>query len=370
MKRTILLAAVVLAATGCGEPPPEVAPRIRPVEWIEVGSESAGRQRTFSGTAQSGQESALSFRVPGRVATVHVNLGDRVETNDPIADLEPTDYRLGVDEAAAAASQQKSNLRSATTAYDRTRALYENNNASVQDLDVARAGFETAEAAVRAANKALERARRQLGYTSLKAPTTGYISSVPVEPNENVQAGQLVAVLSTEGRPEVRVAIPEGVIGDVHQGDAVSVRFDAIAENVSGTVQEVGMSALSQGATFPVTISLGTDDERIRPGMAADVTFTFQSEGAGRVVTVPPVAVGEDDNGRFAFVIRDVSEGQGTVHRVTVTTGDITGDGLTIRTGIAPGDRVVTRGVHKLADGQTVRVPERAPGNTPGNTPS
>jgi RND family efflux transporter MFP subunit len=358
MKRLLLPIAAAVALAGCGEPPAEIAPRVRPVEWIEVGAESAGRERTFSGTAQSGQEAGLSFRVNGRVSAVHVTLGDRVEVNARIAELEPTDYRLGVEESAAAVSQQISNLRSATTTYDRTRALYENNNASVQDLDLARAGFETAEAGVRAAEKALQRARRQLGYTALKAPATGYISSVAVEPNENVQAGQVVAVLSTEARPEVRVAIPEGVIGDLDQGAAVSVRFDAIAEVVPGTVKEIGMSALSQGATFPVTISLGVDDERIRPGMAADVTFTFQRDDAGGFVAVPAVAVGEDEGGRFAFVIRDIANGQGTVHRVTVSTGEITGVGLTIRTGITPGDKVVTRGVHKLTDGQVVRVPE------------
>ncbi len=178
---------------GCGQEAQESGPRIRPVRYQEVEASGAARVRTFSGTAQASQESNLSFRVGGAVERIAVEVGDRVEAGTEIAALDPRDYELTAGQSEAQLSREEANLRSASANFDRTKSLYENNNASLTDLDGARARFESGEASVNAAKQALELARSRLTYTHLKAPVDGSIAAIRVEENENVSAGQVVA---------------------------------------------------------------------------------------------------------------------------------------------------------------------------------
>jgi len=141
---------------------------IRPVRYASVFSTSSSRTRVFSGAAQAGQESNLSFKVSGSVIAVPVSVGDRVRKSQLLVEIDDKDYRLQLQEAEAALEQTIAQERNAKAAYDRVRALYENRNASKSDLDAARAAAESSEAAVRSVEKRLELAQLQVSYTNSK----------------------------------------------------------------------------------------------------------------------------------------------------------------------------------------------------------
>ena len=91
--------------------------------------------------------------------------------------------------------------------------------------------------------------------------------------------------------------------------------------------------------------------------MAASVTFDLgDQEVAATTLTVPANAVGEDDQGRFVFVI-DRGEGEtGSVRKQHVTIGRLTAEGFEIREGLTAGQTVATAGLQTLLDGQQVRL--------------
>lgn len=351
-----ILISISLILISCGGADEE-APVLRPVRYEQVYTSGGTRIRTFSGVAEPGVESALSFRVPGTVRRVAVSVGDSVAPGQLIAELDPVDYRLQVQDAEAALRRAEAESRNADANYDRVRALYENNNASLSDLDVARTGADAAAEAVQSASNRVELARRQLGFTQLRAPQAGAIASVPTEVNENVGAGQVIAVLTSGSELEVLVGVPEMLIADIREGSSVSVSFDAVpGKEYSATVTEVGVSSSGAAATFPVTVLLDESDPDIRAGMAAEVAFRFTAAGGRDVILVRPVAVSEDRNGRFVFVVQPTEEGIGVVHRRPVTVGELTGEGIEILRGLQDGDRVVTAGVSQIQDGQQVRL--------------
>lgn len=276
---------------------------------VEVYATAGGRARSFSGVARAGIESTLSFRVPGTIDELPVRLGDRVRARQLIARLDPVDYELQVKETEAALSQARAEARNADAGLRRVRGLYENDNASRADLDAAVANAASANAQVEWVSKHLELALRQVDYTRLQAPVAGAIAELRVEVNENVGRGQAVAVLSSDGAPEVELAVPEGVITQIAEGDTVSVRFDALAgRTFEGVVTEVGVSATILATTFPVSVRLPDADRDVRPGMAADVTFVFDADDATERFFVPPEAVGEDREGRFVFVAQPTQD--------------------------------------------------------------
>jgi RND family efflux transporter MFP subunit len=324
---------------------------------LQVFSTGTDRVRSFSGTARAGRESRLSFRVPGTVEVLDVGVGDRLRAGDVLARLDPRDYQLQVEDARAALARSKAEERNTDANYARIRDLYENNNASLNDLDAARARFESATAAVESSEKKLEQAELQLSYTELRAPTDGAISEVPVEVDENVQPGQTVAVLTSGARPEVEVAMPELFIARIREGQPVAVTFDALGErSFEAKVTEVGVSATGLATTFPVTVRLDRDENEILPGMAAEVHFRFEAQGDSELMVVPAFAVGEDRAGRFVYVLEPLDDGTARAVRRDVTVGGLTSDGgLEILHGLQDGERVIVAGVSRIVDGQKVR---------------
>jgi RND family efflux transporter MFP subunit len=355
--KTVLAAVLwVTILPACESEEPVREPIIRPVRTQQVFSTGGTRVRTFAGTAQAGLESRLSFKVAGTVQVLNVKVGDQVKAGALIAELDPMDYRLQVEETEASLERARADLRNAEAKYARVRALYENRNASRDDLDAARAGAESARAQVHSIQKRLELAGSQLRYTRLKAATDGAIAEVGVEVNENVQAGQTVVLLTSGARPEVKVGVPGILISQVQEGGEVEVTFDSIPGTVfRAVVTEVGV-VTGMSTVYPVTVRLEEAHPGVRPGMAAEVAFRFGSADDRERFLVPSIAVGEDRNGRYVFVVKPGAEGLGVTHRTPVTVGELREEGIEILEGVSDGDLVVVAGVSKIVDGMTVRL--------------
>jgi RND family efflux transporter MFP subunit len=343
--------------SGCAEQqePVEI---LRPVRTQTVTASSGSRERTFAGTSRAGLETDLSFRVSGRVEEVRVTVGDAVRAGEILARLEPRDYELAVAQAQASLAQAQATQRNAEADLERVRGLWENNNASQNELDGAMAQAQSTRAQVDGAVQALESAQRRLSYTELRSPVNGSIASVPVEVNENVDAGKTVVMLTSGARAEVEVAIPGVLIAQIRDGDTVGVTFDALpGSTFPAVVTEVGVAATGAATTFPVTVRLDRESGDVRSGMAANVTFRFAATDDRDRFYLPSHAVGGDRAGRFVFLLEPSGEdGVGKVRRVEVEVGELTRDGLEIVSGLLEGQEVVTAGVRRLTDGQSVRL--------------
>jgi len=353
----LLLVALPAGWLACGGEPPPAEPELRPVRTLVVSSVDAARQRTFSGTCQPAVEPTLSFKVGGTISRLPVRMGQRVERGALIAELDPSDYRLQVEEAAAALRSAEAGARNAEASFERIRGLYENANASLTDYDAARAAAESSRANVESVRKRLELARQQLSYTRLDAPVPGAIAEVEVEVNENVRAGQEVVRLAAEAGYEVLVAVPESLIAEIRHGQSARVRFDALpGRELEATVTEVGVTTSTTGTAFPVKARLDEKDEALRPGMAAEVEFRLDAPGEGGRFRVPAHAVNEDREGRFVLVVEPSDEGRGVVRRRGVVVGALTPDGLEVLEGLKDGDLLVTAGISQLEDGDAVKL--------------
>ncbi len=109
------------------------------------------RVRRFSGVIRAGQESRISFKVGGTLRTLKVSVGERVKRGKLIAELDPSDLRLSMQQAQAAHSQARAQMINAKANYERTRKLYESSSAAKSNLDGARAAFSSAQATVTSA---------------------------------------------------------------------------------------------------------------------------------------------------------------------------------------------------------------------------
>ena len=380
-----MLTISVLLFSMCSRAKEEKEVRIRPVKHITLSKTDINEEHTFTGVAKAKDEANLSFKVAGTVDLLHVKVGDIIRRGQLIASLESTDYQVSLQQAeaqeqAAQANQQSSqtqiksaeaNYISSKSAYQRITKLYENNSVSLSEFEQTKAAFEAARAQYEAAQAQYEAAqfnstatlgqkqsaKNQVSYTQLVAPFSGVISQQYIEENELVNSGTAIVTLSSLGKPEVQVGVPEILISKVKKGMMTRVEFSTIPGEVfEAEVIEVGYSPGS-GSTYPVTVDLKNSDEAIRPGMPANVTFSFklQDELANRII-VPTTSIGEDPKGRFVFLLEKTSENQAVVRRQDVQIGKMRNEGFEIISGLNDGDIIAAAGLNILLDGDAVRM--------------
>jgi RND family efflux transporter MFP subunit len=196
-----------------------------------------------------------------------------------------------------------------------------------------------------------------MNYTNLIAPMEGIVANVNAEKNENVMAGKVIVEVNSGNDLEVTIGMPETYISRVKEGETVDVKFSSIADKVfEGTISEVSYAISSESSTYPVSIILAGPSDKIRPGMAADVTFHFKSDGKKACIVVPTNTIVEDQNGRYVFTVTKTEKNLGTVHKKKVQIGELTMDGIEILEGLEDNELIVTAVISKLFDNMTVKM--------------
>jgi multidrug efflux system membrane fusion protein len=355
LPRNLLMILLMSSLFACGgaEAPPEE--QLRPVRYVKVDAGNGIRSRSFSGVSKSSTESRTSFKVAGTVTNVPVQIGQRLQAGDLIAELDRATYDLQAQQAQASLVESQANNRRAAANYERTKGLYANDNASLNDLEAARAEAESAEAMVEAADKSLEIAQLNASYTRLTADTDCSIASLDVEVNENVASGQQVAVVSCGDEFEVTMDLPESLIAHVEIETDVTITFGSLPDDVfKGEVSEVAVASAAGSAGFPVVIRILDATPGLRSGLAADVTFHFDTSDADGTFILPVSAVINGTDGTFVFIADPMDEGQAIVQRRSVSLGELTQLGIEVVDGVNIGDLVITAGISVIRDGQRV----------------
>jgi RND family efflux transporter MFP subunit len=335
--------------------------RIRAVRFQQVLLTGSEQSRTFSGTSKAGTEADLSFRVGGTLVSVNVKVGDRLNKGDLIATVDDSDARLNYEKSLVALEKSRVQKETAKSSLDRIKGLYENNNVSLQEYETAKANYATANAAHDADISNVELQKRSLGYFKLHAPMRGIVTAVNVAKNENVNPGQVIAVMNTSDDIEVDVGVPESIISRIDVGSKVTVKFASISEKAfDGVISEVAYNISSTASTYPVTVALSAPTADIRPGMSANVSFQIGKEGTEgpQKIIVPVAAVGKDAKGNFVFVLKKDSESVYRAEKRAVTVGELLPEGFEIIIGVRETELVATAGLNSLIDGMKVRLLE------------
>lgn len=373
MKYVILLA-VSLGVLSCGQDAEVmVETRTRAIRYGEVVVDDGSTTQTYTGVATAAGETPLSFRVGGTIRSLPVRLGERVRKGQLIATLDPADLEVQRSQSVAQYEASEAQLQSAETqlvatraAYERTTRLYESNSVSLSEFEQARSQFQNARAQVEAARSQLSAsgsqvraARNQVSYTRLLAPFDGVITALNVEANQFAGSGTAIVTLSTENDPEVEVNLPEGRIGLVEPAMSVEVQFPALGDQqFPGVVSEVAYAS-GDAPSYGVIVQLQEAPATIRPGMAANVVFTFTEGGApGDSLLLTPIeSVAEGPQDRYVFLLTPSDSTDNYIARKQpVTVGDLHPNGFEVKSGLQAGDKVATAGLKQLLDGMEVRL--------------
>lgn len=305
----------------------------------------------YSGEVRGRYESPVAFQTGGRITRRRVQLGDRVQAGDVLMELDPKDLQeavqLGVAQLKAAEAQRDL----AETSVQRCRRLFEKNAIPRAQLDQAEAGYASAKAVCDQAAAGVTLHRNQLDYATLRAPEAGVVAHLTAEEGQVVGPGLPVLILIRDGEREIEINVPEQQREVVQNATSMTATFWALPGcEVAGRLRELAPMADPAIRTFKARVSLASTPEKVELGMTASVRVTTQS-ATRRVVVLPLSALYRDDDVPNVWVVKDH-----VAQLRPVELEGFEGDQLRVVNGLADGELVVTAGVHKLRNGQQVRV--------------
>lgn len=350
---TMLMVGVL---AGCGNAAPKPEP-VRPVLVVQAGTSAASPTLSaYPGEVRAREETALAFRVGGKVLRRRVDVGDFVREGDVLAELDPADLRLQADALRAQSASAEAQLVRARADYARLAALAKQQLVSRSALDQQTAALRAAEAQVRAARAQAAAAGNQSAYTALRAPRDGAIAGRQIEAGQVVAAGQPAFTLAADGGREIAFAVPESKIREISAGRQVVVElWSAPGRRLTGRIREIAPMADPSARTYAARAALD-GDAAAEAGLGQSARV-YVVDLAPSPIEVPLTAVQAADRTAPAVWVADPNTQR--VRRVPVRIGAFGAETVPVLSGLKAGDWVVVAGGHLLQDGQSVRPVDR-----------
>ncbi|HEY7437276.1 MAG TPA: efflux RND transporter periplasmic adaptor subunit [Methylomirabilota bacterium] len=398
---TLAVLLAVTSLTGCGSDYPttgteksspagtaraETTAKSTPVRVSVATEERAAGVVVAAGTLAAEERVVLGMKVAGRLAEISVDLGTRVKAGDVVARLDPTDFRLRVQQAEAALQQARARLGlpvdggsdrvdpektplvrqaramldEALLTRDRRIKLWEQQLIARAELDAAEAAAKVAEgryhdAVEEVGNRQgilaerrteLELARQQLTDTVLRAPIAGAMSARQAAVGEFLSAGAPVATLVRFHPLRLRLAVPEREAAAIRQGQRVRLTLESDPTVYEGHVARLAPAISEENRSLLIEAEIPNEQGRLRPGAFARGEIIVQPDR--RLVTVPADALVTFAGTERVLVVEG---GRAVEKRVTV--GRRAGERIEILAGLSAGEAVIVR-PGAIAPGQPV----------------
>lgn len=353
-----------------------------------------------TGSLAGDQQTDVAPQTAGKVVAVGVDIGSYVRRGQTLVQLDDTELKLHVDQAAVQVEQAKANVRQAEEkiglrpgqTFDPNRVaevaaakvtfeLAEKNLQRAEKLiesgDVSRsfydeqrarrdqlkeqyevalaqarqnyAAVDVARTSVANAQSQLALARKNLSYAVIPAPIDGFVTERVADLGEYVSPQQKVVTIVRTNPLRIRIDVPEQAIPEVEVGQSVSITTSAWPDkNFSGRIARIAPNVSATSRTLTVEAEIENSSNALKPGQFA--TVRILQERAEPAVLVPSRAVASDAGVNRVYVIKN-----GHAEQRLVQTGQTDGDLIEIRNGVAADEQVATSNLQQLTDGIAVK---------------
>lgn len=288
------------------------------------------------GTVTAREESRISARIRGRVASVLVRPGDAVERGDILVRLEERTTDARVEQARSTLEAARARRVRARQEFDRTENFFSRDAATERSLEQARAALDTAKAAENRAMQALEEVETVRKRTVIRSRVSGRVVQRNVDPGDLAIPGRPLIVLRTRGALWLRGAVRESLAGSVRLGQTLSVEIPAIDLRSRGTVEEIVPAVNPNSRTFGIKVAL-PDLDALVPGMYGRIKVPT---GEDMALWVPETAVFRV--GQLELVRAQTDDGGWQPRYVKI--GRTWDQRVEVLSGLDEGDRVALRG--------------------------
>jgi multidrug efflux system membrane fusion protein len=374
--RRVLIAGVLLVAVGAaglaayfstdsrareGRKAAKGPPAV-PVMVATVRQENVPVRLQAIGNVEAYLTVAVKARVDGQIVQVNFREGQAVKKGDVLFRIDPRPYEATLRQAEANALRDRAARDQARSQAERYQELLAKNFVSKEAYAQFRTNAETAEATAKASQAALENARLNLEYCTIRSPLDGYVGKVLLQAGNLVKANDVnPLVVINQVRPiYVNFAVPEQFLPEVRKHNAQApLRVDVISADPSAP-QAIGRLAFIDNAVDPSTGTIRLraqfDNEAavLWPGQFVNVSLQLYEQADA--IVIPAQAVQNGPDGTYVYVVGDDMLAQ--MRPIKVQRTDV--DRTVVAAGLAKGERVVTRGQLRLGPKTRVEISKPA----------
>lgn len=366
----LVLAVLVALAAGCSKEAPPPQRPVPEVVVLAVEPRDIPYVANFVAQTESSQQVNIVARVSGFLDKIAYQEGEVVKAGQLLFQLDPKPFQAQLEAARGELQSQQARFTTAQANLGRVKPLAEQNALSRADLDKAQGEFDSAKAAVFAAQAKVKEAELNLSYATIRSPVNGLAS------RSLQRQGAFVNAMSESANLTYVAAMdPIWVTFSVSQNLVAKWREEIAAKRVIepknrdytvevvlpdgtrfphvGKINFADPSFSSETGSFMVRAVLPNPKRELRPGMFV----TAYVRGAMRpgAIVVPQLAVQQGSNGHLVYVVKP----DGTAEVRPVVVGDYFGEKeIVVMSGLHAGDRVVVDGIMRVVPGQPVKVVE------------
>jgi HlyD family secretion protein len=339
----------------------------------------------------------VGSQVSGTISKLNADFNSRVHHGEIIALIDPALFRGSLRQAAADSenayanvlasranlAKTKAALTQAQADYDRSVKLAKDDLIAQQQLEISKANYEGAVAAVGGAEANVEQAgaqlsqkaaavsvaRTNLSYTVIRSPIDGVVVARNVDVGQTVaaslQAPTIFTIAQDLAKMQVYAKVDESDIGRIHVGRSVTFKVDAFPRQVfNGTVSQIRMNptVVQNVVTYDAVIDFANPEMKLFPGMTAYVTIPVAS--VDDVLKIPNAALHyrpsiAPDAIRALYKrhgIEDPASGEGKATSPQSSSGRTDGREGSAKPGADPATTSVVWKQHSGADPEPVEV--------------
>ena len=330
-----------------------------PVQAATATREAVPRYLSGLGTITAANTVTVRSRVSGQLMAIHFQEGQQVKAGDLLAEIDPSQFKVALAQAQGQLAKDKATLANARRDLSRYQQLAKTSLVSRQDLDSQQALVTESEGTVKADEAAVASAQLELDWSRITAPISGRVGLKQVDIGNQISSSDTTGiVVLTQTHPiDLVFTLPESEIATVVQAQKAGQQL--VVEAWDRTNKQKLSSGPLLSLDNQIDATTGTIKLKARFDNQDDALFPNQFVNARMLVAtqqdavvIPAAALQMGNEGNFVWVLNDKNQ----VSKHTVTPGIQDSQKVVIAAGLSAGDRVVTDGIDRLAEGAKVEV--------------